>query len=166
MDGGMIRSLIVAMTPAGLIGKDGRVPWNLPADLQHFKRMTLGKPIIMGRKTLDELKGRPLPGRRNLVISRKVAPPVIAGIEWFTSLEQALAAAETGKAAEAMIIGGAAIYKEALARNLVDRMFITWVKLDPEPTGDTYFPPWNKGAWSTVERIPVGAMTCEVLKRS
>ena len=84
-------AMIAAMANNRVIGKDNQMPWHLPADLQHFKAVTLGKPVIMGRKTFESI-GRPLPGRRNLVVSRTI-PDDTKGVEWFSSVEQALAAA-------------------------------------------------------------------------
>ena len=156
----MKTTIVVAMTPPPeqLIGKAGGLPWRIPEDLKHFKRVTLGHAIIMGRKTLEEIK-KPLPGRRNLVISRNLTPPSIPGVEWFGSIAAALEAAERGGETEAMICGGAEIYRQALEENLVDRMVITYVELTPAPTGDRYFPAFDIAAWRETERrvAPGGA---------
>ena len=144
-------TIVVAMTPSRLIGKAGGLPWHLPEDLQHFKRVTLGHTIIMGRKTLDEIK-KPLPGRRNMVITRQTNLPLRAGIEWFPALEPALGAARAGGETDCMIIGGAEIFRAALAANLVDRMVITYVHITPEPQGDTHFPEWDQSQWNQADR--------------
>lgn len=149
----MRRTIVVAMTPPPeqLIGQAGGLPWRISEDLKHFKRVTLGHAIIMGRKTLEEIK-TPLPGRRNLVVTRNPNPPAIPGVEWFGSLQAALSAAEKAGETDAMICGGAEIYRQTLAQNLVDRMVITFVELTPAPTGDRYFPAYNAIAWRETER--------------
>jgi dihydrofolate reductase len=136
-------SLVVAMAENGIIGKDGDMPWHLPDDLKHFKAMTLGKPIIMGRKTWDEV-GPPLPGRRNIVISRQ-ADFLAQGAEVVSSLEAALAL--TQEAAEVAVIGGAQIYQQALP--LAQRLHRTLIC--GEPVGDTHFPAVDWSQWKLIE---------------
>jgi dihydrofolate reductase len=138
-------SIIVAMTRDLVIGRDNAMPWHLPADLKRFKSLTMGKPIIMGRKTFESL-GRILPGRRHIVISRNQDYEA-AGAEVVTSLHAALAAA--AGADEAFVIGGAEIYREALAH--ADRIYITMI--DAEVGGDVHFPPFDENGWSEVQRI-------------
>ncbi len=136
-------SLIVAMGENGVIGKAGDLPWHLPDDLKHFKAVTLGKPVIMGRKTWDEV-GRPLPGRRNIVISRQ--PDFTAeGAEVVASLAAALE--RVSAAPEVMVIGGAQIYREALP--LAQTLHRTLVC--GEPDGDTRFPELDWSCWQLVE---------------
>jgi dihydrofolate reductase len=106
-------ALIVAVARDGIIGRDGALPWHLPEDLRHFKRLTRGHAIVMGRRTFESI-GRPLPERRNLVVSRTLAAPP-PGVELFPSLDAALAAARTTDP-EPFVIGGAALYAEALPR--------------------------------------------------
>ena len=106
-------SLIVAVAENGVIGQGGRLPWRLPADLQHFKRITMGKPVLMGRKTWASI-GRPLPGRRNLVVSRD-PHFVAAGAEVFHTVDDALCA--VADLPELMVIGGADLYRAAAARS-------------------------------------------------
>lgn len=116
------------------------MPWHLPADLQHFKKITLGKPVIMGRKTYDSI-GRPLPGRLNIIVSRD-ANLLIQGVTCVTSVEQALSAANAVD--EVMIIGGATIYEQFL--KVATHLYLTFIEL--ETTGDTYFPDYlNDGKW-------------------
>jgi len=123
---------VVAIAKNGVIGKDGKVPWYLPEDLKHFKAMTMGHAILMGRKTYNETK-RPLPGRRNIIISR--SPDFQApGCEVVSSLEQAISLARTADP-EPRVIGGAEIFRLALP--LATRIYLTEVDHDAE--GDTFF---------------------------
>jgi len=136
-----ILSLIVAHANNRIIGKDNDMPWHLPADLAYFKKTTLGKPVVMGRKTFESI-GRPLPGRQNIVISRDVNYNA-EGIDTVTSVEQALTKA--GDVAEVMVIGGGAIYGHCL--HAADRLYITHI--DAEIDGDTKFPDYDKeNDWS------------------
>ena len=152
----MLISLIVAMTPDRLIGAAGRLPWHMPEDLKRFKQLTLGHALIMGRKTYASI-GRPLPGRRNLIITHNPAPPAIAGVEWFTSLESALTSAQTAGETECFIAGGAQIYAQALL--LAHRLYITYVQEgDGTFHGDTYFPAWDHSQWRTLRREPAPNM--------
>ncbi|QYJ78143.1 type 3 dihydrofolate reductase [Shewanella acanthi] len=136
-------AMIAAMANNRVIGKDNQMPWHLPEDLRHFKAMTLGKPVVMGRKTFESI-GRPLPGRHNIVISRQ-ADLVIEGVTCVTSFEAAKAAA--GECEELVIIGGGQLYAEFLP--LADKLYLTEINLDVE--GDTYFPDWNDGQWQVTE---------------
>ncbi|MGE8504014.1 MAG: dihydrofolate reductase [Pseudomonas sp.] len=152
-------SLIAALAHNRVIGRDNQLPWHLPADLKHFKAMTLGKPIIMGRKTWDSL-GRPLPGRLNLVVSRQVGL-TLEGAEVFTTLQAAIERADVWAreedAEELMLIGGAQLYAQGL--ELAQRLYLTRVGLDPE--GDAFFPEVNEADWrmtSSVEH-PASAET-------
>ena len=138
-------SLIAAMAHQRVIGCEGNMPWHLPADLSWFKQNTLGKPIILGRKTWDSI-GRALPGRRNLVISRDTAFQP-SGAERFASPDAAWEA--VASAPEVMIVGGAQIYRHFLAR--ADRLYLTLI--DADFTGDTFFPDYNQYQWHEVERI-------------
>lgn len=127
-------SLIAAMDQNCAIGKGDALPWHLPDDLKHFKRVTLGKPVVMGRKTFESLGCRPLPGRRNLVVSRSGFQA--AGVEAFDSLDGALAVAQAD-AEEVMVIGGAQIYQQALP--LASRVYLTLVGTEVEGA-DAWFP--------------------------
>lgn len=138
-------SLIVAMTRDRVIGRGGGMPWHLPADLGRFKRLTMDKPIIMGRGTFESL-GRILPGRRHIVISRGQDYPA-PGAEVVTSLDAALAAAARGHANEAFVIGGAEIFREALPR--ADCLYVTLI--DARIDGDVYFPDLDADDWREVE---------------
>ncbi|QBG36966.1 type 3 dihydrofolate reductase [Litorilituus sediminis] len=137
-----ILSMIVATADDNVIGKDNDMPWHLPADLAYFKKVTLGKPVIMGRKTYESI-GRPLPGRRNIVISRDENYQK-EGIDTVTSVEQALALVQDVE--EIMVIGGGAIYKHCLPA--ATRLYITHIKASIE--GDTRFPDYDDGSWQKV----------------
>lgn len=130
-------SMIAAMAQNRVIGKDNKMPWHLPADFAWFKQCTMGKPIIMGRKTYDSI-GRALPGRRNIVISRD-ASLKIAGVDTVTTVEQALSLVEEQD--EVMIIGGGSIYQACL--EFTNCLYLTFIDFNIE--GDTQFPDWGEG---------------------
>ncbi|MDV6253439.1 type 3 dihydrofolate reductase [Vibrio sp. EA2] len=131
----MIISMIAAMADNRIIGKDNQMPWHLPADFVWFKRCTMGKPVVMGRKTYESI-GRPLPGRLNIVISRDESLS-IEGVTTVTSIEQALEVA--GDVEEVMIIGGGAIYAACLP--MATKLYVTHIEAAIE--GDTQFPDWG-----------------------
>jgi dihydrofolate reductase len=143
-------SLIAALGENRVIGTNNSMPWHLPADFKYFKATTLGKPIIMGRKTWDSL-GRPLPGRLNLVVTRQ-KDLTLEGAEVFTSLADAIARAEEWAheqgVAEVMLIGGAQLYAHGLAQ--ADRLYLTRVELTPE--GDAWFPEFDESEWKLVSK--------------
>ncbi|MBI2306841.1 MAG: type 3 dihydrofolate reductase [Rhodocyclales bacterium] len=139
-----VLSLIAAMDRDRLIGRDNALPWHLPEDLRHFKATTLGKPVIMGRKTWESL-GRPLPGRRNIVISRNAAYQAV-GAELAASLEAALALC--AEAEEAFVIGGAELYRQALP--LAQRLYLT--EIDGSHDGDAWFPEFPADEWREAAR--------------
>jgi dihydrofolate reductase len=134
-------TLIAAMGKNRAIGLAGRMPWHLPAELQHFKQVTMGKTIVMGRKTWQAI-GRPLPGRQNIVISRN-SDFQADGVEVSGSLTDAI---ELAKSDEVMVIGGGQLY--ALALPLAGRMVLTLIDLEPE--ADTWFPEWDELEWSQI----------------
>jgi dihydrofolate reductase len=138
-------SLIVAVAENGVIGRDGDLPWRIPADLKFFKDTTTGHPIVMGRKTHQSI-GRALPGRTNIVVTRD---PEFSGddIAVVGDLDSALAAA--GEADEVMVIGGAQIYAMALPR--AKRIYLTEVHITAD--GDTRFPELDRGIWSETARV-------------
>ncbi len=136
-------AIIAALARNRVIGRDNTMPWHLPEDLRHFKALTTGAPVIMGRRTQASI-GRPLPGRDNIVISRH--PPVAAGCRHAGSLVEALALA--GDAPVAWVIGGAQIY--TLALPLADRLHLTEIDTDLE--GDTWFPAFDRSQWREVSR--------------
>ena len=139
-------SLIAALAQNRVIGIENRLPWKLPEDLAHFKALTLGHPILMGRKTFESL-GRPLPGRRNIVITRNVdyRPP---GCEIATSIPVAIDLC--AEADEIFFIGGAELYKQVLP--LVDRLYLTEVQIEAQ--GDAWFPEFDRGLFAEISRAP------------
>ncbi|WP_341937363.1 dihydrofolate reductase [Marinimicrobium sp. C2-29] len=142
-------AIIVATARNGVIGRDNQLPWRLPDDLKHFKAVTLGKPVIMGRKTHESI-GRALPGRLNIVISRSPRPLEDPAVRWVSSLEEglALARAEQPDAEELMVMGGAEIYRQALAQT--DRIYLT--RIDLEIEGDAYFPELSPAEWTLTDK--------------
>ncbi|GAA0543071.1 type 3 dihydrofolate reductase [Chitinophaga japonensis] len=163
----MIVSIIVAASENNVIGRDNQLPWHLPADLKYFKQTTLGKPIIMGRKTFESL-GKPLPGRPNIVVTRQ---PGYArdGIIVTPSLRAAITAAGTFGTEEIFVTGGAEIFKQAIPL-LVQRIYLTRIHAVVE--GDTFFPVFDKVQWELVssEEHPADekheyAFTFEVYER-
>lgn len=141
----MITSIIVAMGTNCCIGVNNDLPWKLSADLKYFKATTMGKPIIMGRKTFESI-GRPLPGRTNIVITRSETWSA-EGVSVVHSVADAKALADAEGAVEAMIIGGAEIY--ALALPETDKLYVTEVDMAPE--GDAFFPIVS-GDWAELSR--------------
>ena len=133
--------LIAAVAANGTIGEAGRIPWHISDDLKRFKRLTLGHPVIMGRKTYDSL-GKPLPGRRNIVLTRGQPLP---GVDCFTNLDAALQACGD---VTVFIIGGAEIYSQALP--LADALYLTHVHR--EVPGDTKFPAFEPADWKEIAR--------------
>lgn len=131
----MIISMIAAMAHDRVIGKDNTMPWHLPADFAWFKQSTMGKPVIMGRKTYDSI-GRLLPGRSNIIISRNVNMKVEGAIV-VASIDEALKAAASAE--EVMVIGGGSIYQNLLARS--NKLYLTYI--DAVLDGDTQFPEWG-----------------------
>lgn len=141
----MIISLVVALDQNRLIGGNQQLPWHLPADLRHFKEITMGKPILMGRKTWESI-GRPLPGRTNVVVTATAgfqAPGCIVT----HSVEDALAA--VGNHKEVMVIGGALLYRQLLPR--ADRIYLTLVD-HAFAGGDTWFPELDERDWKETRR--------------
>ena len=147
-------SLIAAMADNRVIGINNSLPWKLPSDMSWFRKHTLGKPIIMGRKTFESFGGRTLPDRTNIVITRN-ANYKADGIVVVTTIEQAIEQAKqtADKVDEAMIIGGASFYEQMLTR--VDRMYLTFV--DASVDGDAWFPEYNRDDWQQTQCIDVKA---------
>jgi dihydrofolate reductase len=135
--------LIAAMSENGVIGRDGQLPWHLPADLRRFKNLTDGHAVVMGRRTFDSI-GRPLPNRRNVVVTRN-RDWAAAGATAAPSLDAALAAVPDDEAV--FVVGGAEIYREALPR--ADRLELTIVHAEVD--GDTWFPEIDLAEWTLVE---------------
>ncbi|WP_413699709.1 type 3 dihydrofolate reductase [Psychromonas sp. KJ10-10] len=139
-------SMIAAMADDRIIGLDNKMPWHLPADLQFFKATTLGKPVVMGRKTYQSI-GRPLPGRLNIVLTRDINLQ-IEGVKCVQTIDQVKQVA--GDVDEVMIIGGATIYEQYLAQ--ADRLYLTFIDLKTE--GDTQFPDFMAmSEWHETQRV-------------
>ncbi len=143
---GVSISLVVAAATNNTIGKDGKMPWHLPNDMKHFKNITWGMPVVMGRKTFESL-GKVLPGRKNIVISRQTGLK-IAGTVTVQKIEDALFVAKQTDAREVMVIGGGEIYKTLFDK--AKRIYMTRVEAEPE--GDTFFPPLNPKEWHLVSQ--------------
>lgn len=141
----MILSIIVAASENNVIGINNHLPWHLPVDMKYFKDTTMGKPIVMGRKSFEEL-GRVLPGRPNIMITRKPEYKV-EGLHIVSSLEAGIEKAKTFGTEEIFITGGGEIFKIALP--IVDRLYLT--RVHAEVTGDTYFPEFDPRGWKLVK---------------
>lgn len=143
-------SLIVAMAENHVIGRNNQLPWHLPEDLRYFKRVTMGKPVIMGRKTFDSI-GRPLPGRTNIIITRNPdyqvdKARVVHDLDSAIELCRHIVSFDGKK--EAMVIGGAEIYRQALPQ--AHRLYLT--RVHAEVAGDAHFPAFEESEWLEVER--------------
>lgn len=144
-------ALVVARARNGVIGRAGGLPWRLSSDLKRFKAITMGKPVLMGRKTWDSLPTRPLPGRPNLILTRD--PRFAAPAAWvFSSLDALCAAgralAQAAGADEVCVIGGAELYAQTLSR--ADRIYLT--EVDAAPEGDAHLPPIDESAFAETAR--------------
>lgn len=149
-----LRGAIVAMTRARVIGKDGKLPWHYPADLRRFKQRTMNCAVIMGRVTWDSLGNKPLPGRRNIVISRAG----VAGVECYNSIATALKACGDQ---DVWFIGGAQIYQAAM--DYVDLLDVTFVPDVVEGNDLVRFPEIDWGKWNVVEETMMRAQLCNVV---
>ena len=149
--GGPVVSLVVARARNGVIGRDGGLPWRLPGELAHFRAVTLGKPVIMGRRTWDSIPGAPLPGRTNIVLSRdgRFEPKqAVRSERWDEALQIAREQAVEDGVDEVCVIGGAAVF--ALALPLARRLHLTEVEAEVE--GDTVLAPIDEAGWREVRR--------------
>ena len=143
----MTISLIAALAKNRVIGKDNKLPWNLPEDLKHFRDLTLGKPMIMGQKTFESI-GKALPNRVNIVLTRdKSFKPEGCIVAY--SVEEALKAAEDCECSEIMVIGGGNVFSQFLP--LADKMYLTMIDEDFE--GDAYFPEFDWSNWQEINRV-------------
>ncbi len=158
-----IISLVVAAADNNVIGKDNAMPWHIPEDFKHFKEVTMGKPCIMGRKTFESILaslGKPLPGRVNIIVSRRNYQH--PGALTCKDLEEAIEQATKTGSPEICIIGGAQIYKQALEQNLADTIHLTRVHQSPE--GDAFFPALGS-EWQEQSRDNREAFSFLTLKR-
>jgi len=140
-------SMIVARSRNHVIGRDNQMPWKISADLQFFKRVTMGFPVIMGRKTWESI-GRPLPGRRNIVVSRN-PDLILNGAELASSLDEALN--RLSETPRVFVIGGEQLFTQAFPK--ADQLYITEIEMDVEG-GDTFFKVPNPDEWLEIERTP------------
>lgn len=146
----MIISIIAAMANHRVIGINNSLPWKLPSDMKWFRQHTLGKPIVMGRKTFESFGGRTLPDRPNIIITRDTNYQVEGAIVTH-SIDEALQAA--GDVDEVMIIGGASFYEQMLPK--ANRMYLTFVHADIE--GDAWFPEYDESDWNVIKKIDIKA---------
>lgn len=145
-------ALIVAVAENGVIGQGNAIPWRLKSDMQRFKALTIGRPIVMGRKTFESLPRRPLPGRTNIVITRNAdyqAPGAVVTTSFKAARELAIGDALRRSATEIAVIGGAEIYAQWM--DAADRLEIT--EVHDKPAGDTHFPAIDPAQWDEVARL-------------
>lgn len=153
-------AMVVAMTPDRVIGLDGDMPWHIPEDLKHFRRVTMGHAIIMGRVTHESI-GRALPGRQNIVITRQQDAD-FEGCDVVNTLESAIDMAREAGDAEPRVVGGGAIY--ALALPLATKLFLT--EVDMAVAGDTFFPAYDPDEWTEVDRREGDGVVYRTLERT
>lgn len=144
----MTITAIAAVSENGVLGIEGRLPWHLPADLARFRALTKGHHLIVGRKTWESI-GRPLPGRKFVVVSRSPKPAGF-GDAWVGSVREAIARARAAGDPQPFVAGGAGIYREALDEDLLDRLELT--RVHAEVAGDTHFPAYDEARWIEVGR--------------
>lgn len=148
--------IVVAMADNGVIGASGTLPWHLPTDLRRVKALTMGKPLIMGRKTYESI-GRPLPGRKTIVLTKDKSfrvPDVTVCTSFDIAVRDAHNYAKSMSVKEVVAFGGAGVYRDALPR--AQKIYKTEIHISPD--GDTFFPEYNKDNWSEIKReyVPVG----------
>ena len=143
----MIVSMIVAVANDGVIGFEGGIPWHVSEDSRYFKAVTMGKPVIMGRKTWESLR-KPLPGRENIVVSRTMGD--VDGASVVRDMDAALGKAASTGAEEAVIMGGTALYD--LGREIADKVY--WTEIHGDYQGDTWFGPLDEDVWQETSRTP------------
>lgn len=144
-DQGTSLELVVAVAANGVIGRGGTLPWHLPDDLKHFKALTMGHAILMGRRTYESI-GKPLPGRHSIVVSTTMTEPPAPGVDLANTLDEAVAIAKQKSPGPAFVIGGAAMYDAALP--MADVLHLT--ELDDAVEGDTVFRAIDKSQWRVV----------------
>ena len=153
---GIVKTIVVAVSENGTIGRDGDMPWRLSTDLKRFKALTSGKPLVMGRKTYESIGGKPLPGRPHVVISRQAQidhPDVTMAHSLAEAVTLAEGLARVSGGSEIIIAGGGEIYAQSMA--IADRLCITHVETEVE--GDTSFPAIDASLWKPVETLDVPA---------
>ena len=142
--------IIAAFGKNRVIGRDNTIPWHYPADMKHFRRTTKGHPVVAGRKTYESFQVRPLPGRLNFILSRNPNYTSDEGVIICQDLSQVITTARDRNAEKLFILGGAEIYKLAMAQT--DEMIITHLPIEVE--GDAYFPEWDENEWEVAEERP------------
>ncbi|MGM0372148.1 MAG: dihydrofolate reductase [Halobacteriota archaeon] len=157
-------ALIAAVAENGVIGDSKSIPWHYPADLKHFKELTVGHPVIMGRRTYEAIVdrlGEPLPDRLNVVLSTD-GIDVLDGAVQANSIPEAIEIAAANDAEIAFVAGGGSIYEQFLPR--ADRLYIT--EIPETPTGDTHFPEWDPDRWALIEQDKRGDLVFSTYERS
>ena len=149
--------IIAAVAANGVIGRDGDLPWNYPADMKHFMRTTVGYPCLMGRKTYESLRRRPLPGRTNIVLTANPHYQAPAEVVIVGSYEEARSHCDRTNAEAMFVCGGEAVYRRALAE--ADEMILT--HLPEEVHGETFFPNWDTAEWEIVNSVEEEAVEKE-----
>jgi len=152
-------SLVAAMSQNGVIGKDNALPWHIPEELKYFRKITQGKPIIMGRKTFESMNSKPLPQRHNIIITH-TKNLLIDGVTVVHSVEEALKASEPTD--EVMVIGGASVY--SLFLPFASRIYLTIIHENYE--GDTFFPTLEWEKWQTISEENKGAFTVKIFDKN
>ena len=151
--------LIAALSENRVIGRDNAIPWHYPADMKHFRRVTRGHAVVAGRKTYETFQTRPLPQRRNFVLTRNPAYAVAEGVVVCASLAEVLRCARGSE--KLFVLGGAQVYEQALP--VADEMILTHLPIEVE--GDAYFPAWDEGEWEMVERRSEGELVFATYRR-
>ena len=151
--------LIAALSENRVIGRDNAIPWHYPADMRHFRRVTRGHAVVAGRKTYETFQTRPLPRRRNFVLTRNPAYAVAEGVVVCTSLAEVLRRARGSE--KLFVLGGAQIY--ALALPVADEMILTHLPIEVE--GDAYFPAWDEGEWELATQRSEGELIFATYRR-
>ena len=151
--------IIAALSKNRVIGRNNAIPWHYPADMKHFRRVTRGHAVVAGRKTYETFQTRPLPRRRNFVLSRNPAYAVAKGVVVCTSLAEVLRRAHGSE--KLFVLGGAQVYAQALP--LADEMILTHLPIKVE--GDAYFPAWDESEWKRVKRRREGELVFATYRR-
>ena len=151
--------IIAALSKNRVIGRDNAIPWHYPADMKHFRRVTRGHAVVAGRKTYETFQTRPLPQRRNFVLTRNPAYAVAEGVVVCASLAEVLQRAHGSE--KLFVLGGAQVYEQALS--LADEMILTHLPIEVE--GDAYFPAWDEGEWELANQRSEGELVFATYRR-
>lgn len=153
--------IIAALSENRVIGRDNAIPWHYPADMKHFRRVTRGHAVVAGRKTYETFQTRPLPQRRNFVLTRNSDYAVAEGVVVCASLAEVLQCARSHGSEKLFVLGGAQVYEQALP--LSDEMILTHLPIEVE--GDAYFPAWDESEWEVIERRCEGELVFATYRR-